>query len=161
MLGTHKAYRLLSRRNQGGHRQRYFITPCYFIMHKISDAERIVYTPALFQCQSLTKRLAKARIKYIVELAPIALRAFQPFGTVTDGAHIGCLAHQIDITVRPEQSALRVHHPPLALVLFGAEKARCLEPGAGGPAAVFVTVARPWMSGKVIALGLTVRNQFF
>ena len=90
-------------------------------MDEVADAPWVGSRSVFFPFQSPAQRLAEARVKDVVEFSPIALRAFQPSGTVADSAHVGRLAHQIDITVRPVSDCIDSPAFESAMGYFGKD----------------------------------------
>ena len=70
-------------------------------MDEVADAPGVTGGGIFFPFQSPAQHLAETRIKDVIELSPIALRAFQVSGTVADCCHIRCFAHEVDFRVRP------------------------------------------------------------
>jgi len=62
--------------------------------------------------------------------------------------------------MREEQAAVRVHQPPLAVVLLRAEKSAGVELRSLRPAAIPVPILRAGLCGEFLGLGLPALSQF-
>ena len=125
--------------------------------------EPICPTVAVFSCEVCAAEIEGSigdMIFVIAAYSPVALaeercqrrRFFRQLGkqvlAIADGRRPICRTNARG-SVRPEETAFGIDEPPLAVVLFDAEEAGCLELWAGAPATVLVPRFGAWIRRQI------------